>query len=246
MKKNRLPGIKTVIGVANGKGGVGKTFVAVNLALTFAKLGKKVGLLDADITCPNVFKTLGITQKITPTADNKIVPVQKYGISVVSMAGLTASEEEPLAWRGTIISKILQQFLKETLWGELDILLVDFPPGTSDIALTLMQNFELDGIIVVTTPQSLALTDARRTLQMASLLNVPVLGIVENMRGDIFGERGGSVLGEMYRAPLLGSIPLRKQILTLTDQGVPPVFHMEELEMIFSKIARYTIEKVIA
>ena len=244
IKQAKLPGVKTIIGVMNGKGGVGKTFAAVNLALTFAKLGKKTGLLDADITCPSVFKALGITQKITPTADNKIIPIEKWGVRTVSMAGLTAKDDEALAWRGTIISRILQQFLKESIWGELDVLVIDFPPGTSDIALSILQNFEIDFAIIVTSPQELALAAAKRTMQMATLLNVPVLGILENMRGDIFGEGGSRRLAENYRVPFLGSIPLRKQIITFTDQGVPPVFHMEELEMIFGKVARFTMEKI--
>ncbi len=241
----KLPNISCIIGVVSGKGGVGKTFVASNLALTFAKLGNKVGLLDADIACSNIFKVLGIKAKLTPTADNKIIPIEKWGMKIVSMAGLTGSEDEPVVWRGPIISKILQQLLKESIWGELDVLVIDFPTGTGDVALTILQNFAVDGVIIVTTPQELATIDARKAVNMANMLKVPVLGVIENMRGDIFGEGGGSRTAEYARAPLLGSIPLRKQIVGFCDAGMPPLMQMEEVEMLFSRIARAVIEKVV-
>lgn len=244
IKRIKIPGIKTVIGVLSGKGGVGKTFVAGCMAATFAKLGKKTGVLDANISCPDIFKIFGITQKIVPTADRKIIPAEKYGVKIVSMAGLVSSEDEPIVWRGPIVSKIIQQLLKETLWGELDVLVIDFPSGTSDAVLTILQNFAVDGALVVTTPQELATLDARRSVNMAAAMKIPVLGVVENMRGEVFGEGGAARVAEIMRIPLLGSIPLRKQITALCDQGIPPVFHMEELEMIFGKIARIAVEKI--
>ncbi len=240
----KLPGVKTVIGVLSGKGGVGKTFVASCLAATFAKLGKKTGVLDANISCPDIFKILGIKHKIIPTSDNKIVPAEKWGLKVVSMAGLCTTEDEPIVWRGPIVSKIIQQLLKETLWGELDVLVIDFPSGTSDAVLTILQSFAIDGVLMVTSPQQLATLDCRRSIHAAQALKIPILGIIENMRGEVFGEGATSHVADMMGIPFLGSIPLRKQIVSLNDEGIPPVFHMEELEMIFGKIARTSLEKI--
>jgi ATP-binding protein involved in chromosome partitioning len=165
-------------------------------------------------------------------------------MKIVSMAGLINSEDEPIVWRGPIISRIIQQFLKETLWGELDVLVIDFPTGTSDAVLTILQNFGVDGVLIVTAPQQLATLDARRCIHLAAAMKIPVLGIVENMRGEVFGEGGGARVAEMMRLPFLGSIPLRKQIVSLSDEGIPPVFHMEELEIIFGKIVRNALEKI--
>lgn len=245
IKRIKIPGVKTVIGVLSGKGGVGKTFITGCLAATFAKLGKKTGILDANISCPDIFKIFGIKQKIIPTADNKIIPAEKYGIKIVSMAGLCATEDEPIVWRGPIVSKIIQQLLKETLWGELDVLVIDFPSGTSDAVLTILQSFAVDGVLMVTTPQQLAAIDCRRTINMAIAMKIPILGIAENMRGEVFGEGGAGRVAEIMRIPLLGSIPLRKQIASLCDEGIPPVFHMEELEMIFGKIIRSLDERAL-
>ncbi|MBI4994757.1 P-loop NTPase [Candidatus Peregrinibacteria bacterium] len=239
----KIPGIKRIIGVISGKGGVGKTFIASGLALTLAKLGSKTGLLDADISCPNVFKILGLKAKTIPTPDSKLIPVEKYGIKIISMAGLCNEEDEPIVWRGPIMSKIIQQLLKETVWRELDTLVIDFATGASDSVITILQNFAIDGVIVATTPQKLSLLDAKRTLNMTAILKIPVLGIVENMRGEMFGEGGASILAEEYRLPILGSIPMRKQISALCDTGVPPVFHMNELEIIFNKMARFLMKK---
>lgn len=240
---NSLPGVKRIIGVLSGKGGVGKTFISSSLALILAKNGEKIGLFDADIACPNVFKILGLKAKTIPTADNKIIPIEKYGIKIISMAGLLNQEDEPVLWRGPIMSKIIQQLIKETLWRDLDTLVIDFPTGASDSVITILNNLAIDGIIIVTTPQKLSLLDAKRMLNMANLLKIPVLGIVENMRGEMFGEGGATVLAEEYRLPMLGSIPMRKQISALCDAGTPPVFHMNELEIIFTKMARFLMER---
>lgn len=242
-QKLKIPGVKKILGVISGKGGVGKTFIASNLAISFAKLGKSTGLFDADISYPNVFKILGLQAKTIPTPDNKIIPIEKYGVKVISMAGLINQEDEPITWRGPIMSKIIQQLLKTAVWRDLDTLIIDFPTGSSDCVTTILQNFSLDGIIVVTTPQQLSLLDAKRTINMCYTLQAPVLGVVENMRGEIFGEGGASSLAETYRLPVLGSVPMRKQISALCDQGVPPVLHMNELEMIFTKMARFLMEK---
>lgn len=242
----KFPGITTIIGVMSGKGGVGKSFVASALAITLAKGGKRVGLLDADICSPDMFKMLGIKNKIVPTVENKIVPVEKYGIKIVSMAGLCTSDDEPVAWRGPILSKIIQKLLKESLWGELDMLIIDFPTATPDITLNIMQQVAVDGVILVTTPQDLCVVATRRTATMATMLKVPLIGVVENMRGEIFGEGGGGRLAETFGIPLLGSIPLRKQIITLNDEGASPLLSMQELEIVFGKIARLMVERVFA
>lgn len=244
-QKIQLPGVRTMIGVMSGKGGVGKTFVATTLAITLAKMGHKVGLLDADIGGQGAFKMLGISEKLNFTSDNKITPAKKYGISVVSMAGLCATEDEPISWCGPIMSKIIQQMMKESLWGELDYLILDFPTTITDSSLTLLQSFAIDSILLVTSPQALSLAPTRRTVSMLDMFKIPVLGILENLRGEIFGEGGASRLAEMHRLHLLGSIPLRKQIAAFCDQGIPAIFHMEELEMIFNKITKFLAEKVV-
>lgn len=241
-QKKTIPGVKKVIGVLSGKGGVGKSFVASNLAIAFGKLQKKIGLLDADIYCSNIFKMLGITAKMKTNEESQVLPVEKWGMKVVSMAGLSGTDDEPAAWRGPIISKITSKLMEESLWGELDALIVDMPTGSGDITLTVLQNFTVDGLIIVTTPQALSTLDARRMAKMASQLKIPVFGIIENLRGDIFGEGGGNILAEKFGLHFLGSIPARKQISALLDQGVPPIFHIEEVDMIFMKIARSLLE----
>ena len=204
----RLSKIKSKIGVYSGKGGVGKTTVAVNLAAALASQGKRVGLLDVDIDCPNVTKVLGITEK-PDYIDGQIHPSEKWGVRVVSMAFFQENEEEAIIWRGPMIHNAINQFLQVTDWGELDYLLVDLPPGTSDAPLTVMQTLPLDGFVVVTTPQELANMDAKRCINMIRKLNLNVLGVVENYTGEIFGEGAGKKLAQGVDVPFLGSMALR-------------------------------------
>ncbi len=204
----RLSTIKTKIGVYSGKGGVGKTTVAVNLAATLAQEGNKVGLLDVDIDCPNVTKVLGITEK-ADYVDGQIVPAQKWGVKVISMSFFQENEEEAIIWRGPMIHNAINQFLQSTDWGELDYLVVDMPPGTSDSPLTVMQTLPMDGFVVVSTPQELANIDARRCINMIRKLNLNVVGIVENYTGDVFGQGGGENLAKEVGAPYLGALALR-------------------------------------
>jgi len=206
---DRLSKIKTKIGVYSGKGGVGKTTVAVNLAVTLAQEGNRVGLLDVDIDCPNVTKVLGIVDK-PRYVDGQIYPSEKWGVKVVSMAFFQEKEEEAIIWRGPMIHNSINQFLQTTDWGELDYLVVDLPPGTSDSPLTVMQTVPLDGFVVVSTPQELATMDAKRCINMIRKLNLHVLGVVENYTGEIFGEGAGKQLAKDVGAPFLGSIALRK------------------------------------
>ena len=205
---DRLSKVRTTIGIYSGKGGVGKTTVAVNLAVALAQEGSKVGLLDVDIDCPNVTKVLGITEK-PGYADGQITPAEKWGVKVVSMGFFQEKEEEAIIWRGPMIHNAINQFLQATDWGDLDYLLVDLPPGTSDSPLTVMQTIPLDGFVVVSTPQELATIDAKRCINMIRKLNLNVLGIVENYTGDVFGEGAGKKLAQDVDAPFLGSLALR-------------------------------------
>ncbi len=214
---DRLSKIKTKIGVYSGKGGVGKTTVAVNLAVTLAQQGNTVGLLDVDIDCPNVTRVLGIEDK-PDYVDGQIHPAEKWGVRVVSMAFFQENEEEAIIWRGPMIHNAINQFLQSTEWGELDYLVVDLPPGTSDSPLTIMQTLPMDGFVVVSTPQQLANIDAKRCINMIRKLNLNVLGVVENYTGDIFGQGAGENLADEVDTPFLGSLSLRS---TYQDASKP-------------------------
>ena len=205
---DRLAAVRTKIGVYSGKGGVGKTTIACNLATTLATQGERVGLLDVDIDCPNVTRVMGITDK-PDYRDGQISPAQGHGVKVVSMAFFQENEDEAIIWRGPMIHNAINQFLQATDWGALDYLIVDLPPGTSDSPLTVMQTLPMDGFIVVSTPQELAVVDARRCINMIRKLNLKVVGVVENYSGDIFGEGAGRQLADDIDAPFLGSMSLR-------------------------------------
>jgi ATP-binding protein involved in chromosome partitioning len=227
--KVQIPGVKNVIAVGAGKGGVGKTTVAVNLALALARTGSRVGLMDADIYGPNVPIMLGLQGQLGTDGD-KIVPPEKYGLRVVSIGFLT-SDDSPLIWRGPMLHGVIRQFLLDVRWGELDYLVVDLPPGTGDVALSLSQTAHIAGAIAVTTPQQVALADTRRAVIMYQKLNIPVLGVIENMsyfvcpscrhESDIFGRGGGSRLAEEMGIPFLGSIPISERLREGGDTGVP-------------------------
>ena len=204
----RLDRIKTRVAVYSGKGGVGKTTVAVNLAAALAHEGKQVGLLDVDIDCPNVTRAMGISDKPV-YQDGAIIPSQRFGVRVVSMAFFQENEEEAIIWRGPMIHNAINQFLQMTEWGDLEYLVVDLPPGTSDAPLTIMQTLPLEGFVVVTTPQHLANLDARRCINMIRKLKLNVLGVVENYTGEIFGNGAGNELARDMDLPFLGSLALR-------------------------------------
>ena len=229
-----LEGVKNIIAVASGKGGVGKSTTTVNLALAMAKLGHKVGILDADIYGPSQGLLLGFDAQTRPQVrDEKyFVPPVAHGIKVMSMAFLTTSET-PMAWRGPMATGALMQILTQTDWQELDYLFVDMPPGTGDIQLTMSQKVPVTGAVIVTTPQDIALLDARRGIEMFRKVNIPVLGVVENMSTHIcsncghaeaiFGEEGGKQLAEEYSVSELGKLPLSLSIRKLADSGAPTV-----------------------
>jgi ATP-binding protein involved in chromosome partitioning len=226
-----LPGVKNVIAVGAGKGGVGKTTVAVNLALALAKCGGRVGILDGDIYGPNVPIMMGLNQQLT-TDGQRIVPAEKHGIQVISIGFLT-SDDAPVIWRGPMLHGAIQQFFRDVAWKDLDYLIVDMPPGTGDVALSLSQTVPVVGAIVVTTPQQVSLADSRRAVRMYQKLNIPTLGIVENMsyyacpnchhETDIFGHGGGEQLAQAMEVPFLGRLPIYQPIREGSDTGVPLV-----------------------
>jgi len=226
-----LPGVKNVIAVGAGKGGVGKTTVAVNLALSLAKCGSRVGVLDGDIYGPNIPLMLGLNTQLT-TDGKQIVPAEKYGLQVVSIGFLT-QDDAPIIWRGPMLHSAIQQFFREVAWKDLDYLIVDMPPGTGDVALSMSQTVPVVGSIVVTTPQQVSLSDSRRAVRMYQKLNIPTIGIVENMsyyqctnchhEADIFGHGGGEALAAELNVPLPGRLPVYQPIREGSDAGVPLV-----------------------
>jgi len=230
----RFSKIKTKIGVYSGKGGVGKTTVAANLAAALANEGRSVGLLDVDIDCPNATKVLGITEK-PDYVDGQIHPSEKWGVKVVSMAFFQENEEEAIIWRGPMIHNAINQFLQTTEWGDLDYLIIDLPPGTSDSPLTVMQTLPMDGFLVVSTPQELANVDAKRCINMIRKLNLNVLGIVENYTGDIFGEGAGKTLAADVEAPFIGNIALRS---SYRDSSSPTVLVDESVGKEYQQILK--------
>lgn len=255
-----LPGVKNIIGVSSGKGGVGKSTVAVNLAVALAQKGYKVGLLDADIFGPSQPKMLGVedSQIFVEQVDEKnlIIPIEKYGIKMLSI-GFVVDKDKAVLWRGAMASNALKQLILEGKWGELDYFVIDMPPGTSDIHLTLVQTLAITGAIVVTTPQEVALADARKGISMfmGQQVNVPVLGIVENMswftpashpdeKYFIFGRDGGKVLAEQLNVRLLGQIPLVAGICHNGDSGSPTVLQNTVSGQAFLSLADNVIEAV--
>jgi ATP-binding protein involved in chromosome partitioning len=231
-EKVTVPGVRNIVAVSSGKGGVGKSTVAVNIACALAEDGARVGLMDADVYGPNVPLMLGASQVRPEIAGNKLLPIEAHGVKAMSMA-LLKPGDEPMILRGPILHGLVKQFLQDVLWGELDYLIVDMPPGTGDVQLSLAQLVPVQGAVLVTTPQAVAVADVRRALRMFETVAVPILGIVENMsyfvapdtgtRYNIFGEGGGQKLAEMYNVPFLGAVPLGLDVREGGDRGVPVV-----------------------
>jgi ATP-binding protein involved in chromosome partitioning len=229
-KKPPIAGVKNLVAVASGKGGVGKTTVAVNLALALKTLGHTVGLLDADVYGPNVPVMLGTNEQPQALTDKTIIPVTAHGLKMISM-GLLNPGDRPLVWRGPMLHSVIQQFLRSVQWGELDYLLVDLPPGTGDVQLSLIQSVAVTGAVVVTTPSIVALADVRKAVEMFRQVNVEILGVVENMsyfacphcsgRIDVFGHGEGQHMAEAFRVPFLGEIEIDPQIRIGGDTGKP-------------------------
>ena len=231
-----IPGVKHIIAVGAGKGGVGKTTVSVNLAIALSRSGNRVGIIDADVYGPNIPIMLGLDAQLESDG-KKIVPAEKFGLQVVSMGFLT-SADAPIIWRGPMLHGVVRQFFQDVRWGELDYLVVDMPPGTGDVALSLSQTVPVSGAIVVTTPQTVSLADSRRAIAMYKKLEISTLGIIENMShyvcpscdhgSDIFGEGGGQRVADELNVPFLGRIPIYTPIRVGSDTGVPLVTSEED------------------
>jgi ATP-binding protein involved in chromosome partitioning len=230
--KIAVEGVRNIIAVSSGKGGVGKSTVAVNLAVSLALDGARVGIMDADVYGPNVPIMLGAAEARPEVDVNKLIPIEAYGVKLMSMA-LLQPGDKPMIVRGPILHGLVKQFLTDVKWGELDYLIVDMPPGTGDVQLSLAQLVPVQGAVLVTTPQNVAIADVRRALRMFETVAIPILGIIENMsyfvapdtgtRYNIFGEGGGARLAEMYHVPLLGTVPIGIEVREGGDKGVPVV-----------------------
>ncbi|MFT5446073.1 MAG: ATP-binding protein involved in chromosome partitioning [Gammaproteobacteria bacterium] len=250
-----LKNVKNIIAVASGKGGVGKSTVAVNLALALAAEGAQVGMLDADIYGPSQPRMLGISGQPDSNDGKRLEPMMGYGIQAMSI-GFLVEEETPMIWRGPMVTQALEQLLKDTNWRDIDYLIIDLPPGTGDIQLTLSQRIPVSGAVIVTTPQDIALLDARKGLKMFEKVNVPVLGIVENMAvhvcgncghaEHIFGSGGGERMATQFEVPFLGSLPLDIRVRADVDAGQPTVIKDPEGELAqsFRQIARATAARL--
>ena len=231
-----IPGVKNIVAVASGKGGVGKSTVSVNLAVALAQAGATVGLLDADITGPNIPMMLGVEGQPTASPNNKITPLERYGVKTISIQ-FFVPEGQPIVWRGPLVGGAIQQFLRDVEWGELDYLVIDLPPGTSDAQLTLAQAVPISGAVLVTTPQEVSLADVGKALAMFERMSVPVIGLVENMTAfacphcgeltEIFGRGGGERFAEAHGLEYLGGIPLDVTVRQGGDVGVPAVAQRE-------------------
>ncbi len=227
-----VPGIKNILAVGAGKGGVGKSTTSVNLALSLFKKGARVGLMDADVYGPNIPQMLGITSQPEVTEDKKMIPVEAHGLKVMSM-GMLIPPDQPVIWRGPMLHSAVQQFMRDVAWGELDYLVVDLPPGTGDVALSLSQSVPVAGAVVVTTPQGVSVSDVRKAVQMFRQLNIPILGVVENMsyfvcghcneRTDIFGQGGGQRMAKDLELQFLGEVPIDTRVRIGGDEGQPIV-----------------------
>jgi ATP-binding protein involved in chromosome partitioning len=220
--------VRNAVAVASGKGGVGKSTIAVNLAVALAQTGARVGLMDADIYGPNIPTMMGV-ESIPGIKENKLTPAEAYGVKLMSM-GFLVKPGQPLIWRGPMLNSAIRQFLTDVEWGELDYLIIDLPPGTGDAALSLAQALPLSGVLIVTLPQAVSLEDASRGLNMFKTLEVPILGVIENMRGEFFGAGGGEKLAKSAGVPFLGAIPMESSVRQSGDNGKPVVASKPESE----------------
>jgi ATP-binding protein involved in chromosome partitioning len=248
-----LPGVKNIIAVASGKGGVGKSTIAVNLAAGLADLGARVGLFDADIYGPNVPRMVAADERPQATAEDRIIAPEKYGMKLMSMAFLVG-EDDPVIWRGPMVHKILTQLTEDVEWGALDYMVIDLPPGTGDTQLTILQSIPVTGAVIVTTPQDVAIDDARKGLEMFGRHDTPVLGVVENMSGflcpdcgtehDVFGKGGGEAFAREAEMPFLGGVPLDPAVRKGGDEGGPVVLEEGNTAGALNEVVRTTANNV--
>lgn len=252
-----LPGVKNVVLVMSGKGGVGKSTTATNLALALKRSGYRVGLLDADIYGPSIPTMLGVNGRPVSTDGTTIAPLERFGVKLMSIGFLLEDPKQAVIWRGPMLHGALQQFLKDVSWGELDFLVLDLPPGTGDVTLTLSQRLGVTGAVVVTTPQSVATDDVFKSVSMCEKVNIPVLGVVENMsyfmdsagvRHELFGKGGGQAIADFAKAPLLGQVPIDQRIREWGDKGTPLVQAEPDgaTGRVFAEIAERLVEIVFA
>jgi ATP-binding protein involved in chromosome partitioning len=253
-KKNKISGVKKIIAVSSGKGGVGKSTVAVNLAITLKNLKYNVGILDADIYGPSIPKMMGISEK--PKSDDglNLIPIKKFGIQCMSI-GFMISEETPMIWRGPMVTSTIKTFVSKVLWDNVDFLIIDMPPGTGDALLTFSQEIDIDGAVIITTPQDIAIIDVKRGIEMFKKTNVKILGIIENMTSFtsndgaehfIFGKDGGKNIANKFNIELLGQIPINVNLRKNSDEGSPFVdqFKDDKVSKLFLEIAN-KITKII-
>ena len=242
---------RTVIAVASGKGGVGKSTISVNLAVALAQAGGRVGLLDADIYGPNIPTMMGV-HDIPGSVENRLIPAVAHGVKLMSM-GFLVKPGQPLIWRGPMLNSAIRQFLTDVDWGDLDYLVIDLPPGTGDVPLSLVQALPLSGVIIVTLPQAVSLEDASRGLEMFKTLEVPILGVIENMQGEFFGSGGGEELAQIAKVPFLGAVPMEQSVRISSDTGKPIVISAPEFpagkalisisEKVAARISVITLER---
>jgi ATP-binding protein involved in chromosome partitioning len=253
-KKNKINGVKKIIAVSSGKGGVGKSTVAVNLAIALKNLKYNVGILDADIYGPSIPKMMGISEK--PKSDDglNLIPIKKFDIQCMSI-GFMISEETPMIWRGPMVASTIKTFVNKVLWDNVDFLIIDMPPGTGDALLTFSQEIDIDGAVIVTTPQDIAIIDVKRGIEMFNKTNVKILGIIENMTSFtsddgvehfIFGKDGGKNIADKFNIELLGQIPININLRKNSDEGKPFVdqFKNHEISKLFLEIANKIIKTI--
>jgi len=254
-KKNKINGVKKIIAISSGKGGVGKSTIAVNLAITLKNLKYNVGILDADIYGPSIPKMMGILEKPKSEDGVNLIPIKKFNIQCMSI-GFMVSEDTPMIWRGPMVASTIKTFTGKVLWENIDFLIIDMPPGTGDALLTFSQEIDIDGAVIITTPQDIAIIDVKRGIEMFKKTNVKILGIIENMTsftsGDgiehfIFGRDGGKNIANKFNVELLGQIPIDINLRKNSDEGFPFAENYKEnkVSTIFKNIAQKIIEKIL-
>jgi ATP-binding protein involved in chromosome partitioning len=253
-KKNKINGVKKIIAISSGKGGVGKSTIAVNLAIALKNLEYNVGILDADIYGPSIPKMLGISEKPKSEDGVNLIPIKKFDIQCMSI-GFMVSEETPMIWRGPMVASTIKTFTNKVLWDNIDFLIIDMPPGTGDALLTFSQEIDIDGAIIITTPQDIAIIDVKRGIEMFKRTNVKILGIIENMTSFIsddgkehfiFGKDGGEKIAKEFNLDLLGQIPIDIKLREQSDKGEPyvEIYKNHETSIMFSQIAKEILNKL--